>query len=214
MPRWIWIFLLACIGALLWAANRSPDLVVAQSLSGQGLVNCVPQAAARAGEAPMQSDVPDTMGPFRHGEFTITPLAGFALQARVLAREDYRFDAGAALSPTDLALGWQRMSDPAVYRQLSISQSGRWYHYRWGSEGPPLELGEIIRSSANMHLIPANAGVAQAMSRVRPDQTVQLQGWLVEARREDGWHWRSSLTREDSGDGSCELIYVCAISAN
>ena len=64
-----------------------------------------------------------------------------------------------------------------------------------------------------MHLIPGNAGVAQALSRVRPDQTVRLQGWLVEARREDGWHWRSSLTREDSGGGACELIYVCAMSS-
>ena len=28
----------------------------------------------------------------------------------------------------------------------------------------------------------------------------------------DGWHWRSSLTREDDGNGACELVYTCAIT--
>jgi hypothetical protein len=41
---------------------------------------------------------------------------------------------------------------------------------------------------------------------------VRLQGWLVQAQREN-YVWRSSTTREDSGGGACELIYVCAISS-
>ena len=55
--------------------------------------------------------------------------------------------------------------------------------------------------------------VADAIKRVKQDQTVRLQGWLVEIRSDDGWQWRSSLTREDSGDGACELIYVCEIES-
>ena len=31
---------------------------------------------------------------------------------------------------------------------------------------------------------------------------------LVEATSEDGWRWRSSLTREDTGARSCELVFV------
>ncbi len=211
MPRWIWILLAATLAALLWAANRGASTPVAQPLPGQSSFSCELPPPASAIE-PLQTGVPARMQPFLHGEYTVSPLAGFSLEARVLGREDYRFDAGAALSPTDLALGWNGMANPAVYRRLDISQSGRWYHYRWGAEGPPLPLGEIIRSSANMHLIPANETVAQALSRVRPDQTVRLQGWLVEARRDDAV-WRSSTTREDSGAGACELIYVCALSS-
>ena len=94
----------------------------------------------------------------------------------------------------------------------STTQSGRWYHYRWGAEGPPLPLAEIIRSSANMHLIPADENVARALARVSPGQTVRLQGWLVEARRDD-FVWRSSMSRDDSGGGACELVYVCALSS-
>lgn len=212
MPRWIWILLATALAALLWAAQRSPSAV----LPGQGsaqVAACVLPPGPTAGADPVQSDVPGNVGAFNSGDYVITPLAGIGIQARVLGREDYRLDAGAALSPTDLALGWRQMADPAHYQKLDISQSGRWYHYRWGAEGPPLPLAEIIRSSANMHLIPADPSVARALERVQPGQTVRLQGWLVEAKRSDGWHWRSSLTRDDSGDGSCELIYVCALSS-
>jgi hypothetical protein len=40
---------------------------------------------------------------------------------------------------------------------------------------------------------------------------VTLRGRLVEASGADGWRWRSSLTREDSGAGACELVLVDAL---
>jgi hypothetical protein len=214
MPRWIWFLIAISAGALFWAGNRSPSAGYPQPLPGQAAPHCLLTPAPVPGGEPLQSGVPSAMPAFRHDRFTVTPLAGFSIEARVLGREDYRFDTESALSPTDLALGWRGMADPENYRKLRISQSGRWYRYQWGAEGPPLPPAEIVRSSANMHLVPANDQVAQALARVRPDQTVRIQGWLVEARRDDGWAWRSSLTREDSGAGACELIYVCALSSH
>lgn len=211
MPRWIIVLLAVALSALIWAAKGGTAAPAAQAAAGQAPFRCLLPPLASPVE-PLQSEVPAQMQPFLHGDATVTPLAGFSIQARVLGREDYQFDDGAAFSPTDLALGWSRMADPLNYRRLEISQSGRWYRYRWGGEGPPLPLQEIIRSSANMHLIPADESVAQALARVRPDQTVRLQGWLVEVRREN-YVWRSSMTREDSGAGACELIYVCAVTS-
>jgi len=115
-------------------------------------------------------------------------------------------------SPTDLALGWGPMANPAVSDKLGISQGGRWYYYQWGSEGPPIAPDEIVRSSANMHMIPADGSVADALAKIRKGDTVHVDGWLVQINRDDGWHWRSSTTREDSGDGACEVVYVCSIS--
>jgi len=213
MPRWLWILLATALAALLWASGRDATAPLATRAGTAAAVNCVPPPGAFDIRVPLQTAPSSAMPAFQLGQHQVTPLAGFAIEARVLAREDYRFDRGAALSPTDLALGWGRMAREEHYRPLRISQSGRWYFYRWGREGPPLPLEEIIASSANMHLIPANERVASALSRVRPEQTVRLQGWLVEVRGEDGWTWRSSLSREDSGDGGCELIYVCALES-
>lgn len=136
----------------------------------------------------------------------IRPLATFSLQARVLAREDYRFDRESRLAPTDLALGWGPMSDSSVLETLEIRQSGRWYS--WRAERLPLPRREIERNSANMHLIPADEAVADALAEVRPGMVVAVDGYLVEAEGQDGWRWRSSLTRDDTGAGACELIWV------
>jgi hypothetical protein len=191
-----WMFVLAVlIGFGLWQGaghspvHHSPGLVVS--------------------DAPVQQQARSNA--FEHRDFRIEPLADFALRARVLGREDYRFDAESALSPTDLALGWGRMSDSAVLDRLTISQSNRFYWYRWGAQGPPIPAAEIVRSSANMHLVPADATVAATLKRVRAGDVVQLAGQLIEARRADGWRWRSSLTREDSGAGACELIWVTSL---
>ena len=211
MPRWLWITLVCAVLALFWAAGDHGESPTPATGPG-GRLACPPMPAPGRLGTPLQADV-DAPGVYDFRGHRLRPLAGFALEARVLGREDYRFDREATLSPTDLALGWDRMADPDVYRRLDISQGGRWYHYRWDAGGPPIPLPEIIRSSANMHLVPADASVAGAIERVRPDQTVRLRGWLVEVEHPEGWRWRSSTSREDSGDGACELIYVCELSS-
>jgi hypothetical protein len=141
----------------------------------------------------------------------VSPLAGISLQARVLGREDYRLGRTADYSPTDLALGWGPMAEPGLAERLNISQGGRWYRYRWGGEGPPIAPEAIARNSANMHMVPVDAGIARRLAQVRPGDVVRVHGWLVAIDGSDGWHWRSSLSRDDTGDGACELVLVCAI---
>jgi len=102
------------------------------------------------------------------------------------------------------------MSDSSVIEQLDISQSVRFFTYRW-REQPPIPLKEIERSSANMHLIPADANVERQLAKVRKGSLIRMQGQLVEAHRSDGFQWRSSLTREDTGGGACELVLVESI---
>jgi len=141
------------------------------------------------------------------GEYSITELAKFSIKAKVLSKTDYYFDREADLSPTDLALGWGRMSDEMVLETIDISQSGRFY--RWSVDSFPIPRGEIQTHSANMHLIPANDSVADDISSVRAGEIVEITGSLVEAKSiNDDWRWRSSLTRKDTGKGACELILV------
>ncbi len=59
-----------------------------------------------------------------------------------------------------------------------------------------------------MHLIPADDYVARQIKKVRRGSIVQFTGYLVEVKGDDGWRWSSSLSREDSGDKACELVYV------
>ena len=91
------------------------------------------------------------------------------------------------------------------------SESGRWYRYGWAGSGPPIALETIVRTSANMHMVPANADVARALSAISDEDVIRLRGWLVRIDGDSGWHWQSSLSRDDSGSGACELVLVCSI---
>lgn len=154
---------------------------------------------------PLQS-VQDLPPAFEHKGYHIQPLARFALEARVLGKRLYRHDRGASLAPLDLVLGWGRMSDSRVLEKISISQSNRFYF--WYTTNPPIPLEEIALSSANMHMIPANADLEQRLKRLKGGNIVRLRGFLVRVSGSDGFYWQSSLTRSDTGNGACELVWV------
>ncbi len=162
-------------------------------------------------EAPTQHDLDNNDAPrFQHGRYSIKALASFDLNARVLSRADYDNDEIADLVPTDLALGWGPMSDSAVLDELTITQSYRWWS--WTTSDLPVPQAEINRSAANMHLIPANDAARAALDAVREGDLVRIHGYLVEARRDDGYRLTSSLSRTDTGGGACEVIWVESLS--
>jgi hypothetical protein len=161
---------------------------------------------------PAQTKVTAREIPFVKSGWTLKPLASYAIEARVLGRERYRRDATAALAPWDLALGWGRMSDESVLERLDISQGNRFYHWQyWGQ--PPLPEKDIISHSANVHVIPADAAIEARIESLRVGALVKLEGWLVEASHPQADRpWRSSLTRDDDGEGACEILYVRSVT--
>lgn len=183
-------------------------LVGWQALHGLRMRPLHPEPGVLAADEPEQTPWPDAqVFSYAHDRYRVLPLAHFALTARVLGREDYRWDSAAALVPTDLALGWGRMSDTAVLRHIEIHQGGRFYF--WSTTDFPIPRREIETHSANMHLIPPTAALRGALARVRVGEIVQLSGALVEVQaRDGGWRLRSSLSRDDTGAGACEVIWL------
>ena len=158
-----------------------------------------------APEEPLQTE-PASGEPWSFRNHKLTSLAKFQLRARVLGRERYRFDRAAELSPVDLALGWGPMSDTRILAAFTIRQQDRFYY--WSAASMPIPPGEVISHSANMHLIPATDAVARRLLGAKVGQLVELRGQLIRAEGKDGFRWISSLTRMDSGDGACEVIWV------
>ena len=161
---------------------------------------------------PAQDPIQPNKTEFNFKGYTITPLQSFQIEARVLSTKNYSLDREADLSPVDFALGWGSMSDEAILSKVDISQSNRFYY--WHVDEFPIPRRDIETQSANMHMIPADKQIEKTLKSVRPGQVVKFSGYLIEAKANDGWHWKSSLTREDTGNGACELVFVKALKVN
>jgi hypothetical protein len=162
------------------------------------------QTAVKEGEA--QTIVLNKSG----YEWRITPKAKYSLRGRVLSTARYHLGWQSTASPVDFALGWGEFEKKDVDKWIRWSQGNRWYFYRWKA-GCPYSNDEIISHTANVHIIPATDNLRNAVVRVKKNQSVYLEGFLIDARIVKGnsdYFWNSSLSRTDSGDASCEVFYV------
>lgn len=154
---------------------------------------------------PIQNDISNGEI-FFHKAHRFEPLADFQLEARVLSKRFYDDDRSAQVSPYDLALGWGQMSDSDILRHFDISQSTRFYF--WRTATAPISTQDVILQSSNMHMIPADKSVLNELKKVRKGDIIALRGKLVMVTASDGFIWKSSLQRKDTGNGACEIIWV------
>ncbi len=162
-------------------------------------------AGITAPEQPVQNNLSITKEWQKDG-YTIKALAEYKIKARVLSRNNFSIGRESDLSPLDLALGWGPMSDQSVIDKIKITQSNRWYH--WETDSSPIPLNQVSLNSANVHIIPNNEDVENKLENVYKGSLIEMKGYLVSINAKDGWHWQSSLKRDDTGGGSCELFLV------
>ncbi len=142
-------------------------------------------------------------------QWSMHPRATFQIAARVLGNKRY-YDGQSSIIPRDLALGWGEMSEQTVDDTIQWRQSGRWYHYEW-NHASPYDGQTIATHSANIHIVPATYNLGKALRTVGKDEMIYLERYLVDIEA-DGYGQKgfisTSLTREDSGKGACEILYV------
>ncbi|MDH3584791.1 MAG: hypothetical protein OER86_11305 [Phycisphaerae bacterium] len=175
-----------------------------------------PEPSVRHGPGVLVPDAPGQSGPSNPLPWTVDSyklksLADLSLTARVLSKARYYVGRETDLSRYDLALGWGPMSDEAVLDRITISQSSRWYRWRYRNP-PPISQGQIIRHSGNFHIIAATDQILAKVKKLRRGDLVRMEGRLVHVSAADGWRWKSSVSRTDTGARSCELMWVEALS--
>jgi hypothetical protein len=140
------------------------------------------------------------------GDFRVAPVAGYAITAKVLSKRRYRWDALAPIAPWDFALGWGAMSDEAWLRPTSVTQGDRFMF--WHLYDSPLNIANVNRMSANVHLIPKNDAILEVLQSTPIGAIISLSGQLVNVHFPDSRVIPSSLTRLDTGAGACEILLV------
>ncbi len=145
--------------------------------------------------------------------FRIIPVAEYQISGVVVSKESYSDDWESKISPMDLAIVWGKLAEPEYDQYITYHQGNRWYFYRY-KPGSPLDPSYVISHSGNHHIIPANENIHEAIKTIKEKDRVVLVGFLVNLKgtyKGQTVFWNTSLSRTDTGNGSCELFYVTKV---
>lgn len=135
-------------------------------------------------------------------------LNAFSGEFRILGRKDYNHDPEARFSPVDFAVSEGVLASKYYYPLIGVHQDNRFL--TWSMKRLPLPPQQAKELVSNIHIIPANPNIAKQLQQVKRGDMVQLSGELVEID-DNGQTWRSSLSRDDVGEGACEILRVSSI---
>ena len=149
-------------------------------------------------------------------DIAITKKAAYTVRGIVTGRENYYSGWNSLISPADVALCWGKLAENGTYKRLKWSQGNRWYYWSAGNDfGYNNDF--IAQHSSNNHIIPATPNLAKAVKGLKQGNVVEMTGHLVDVaavKKSENYWWNSSTSTTDSGDGSCEIIYLTRLKVH
>jgi hypothetical protein len=145
----------------------------------------------------------------------LSAKAKYQIDGVLVSKKRYYRGFMSDLAPYDFALIWADV--PNLQDQLKFKQVVRYclFYLKKDATVDPLYVQNHM---SNNHLIPASKNIRKAMRKAKKGDLIRLQGHLVDVEASHGGRllstWRSSETREDTGSGACEIIYVTSLRIN
>ncbi|GEM_PF-2119276 len=209
LQKTFFVLVVVCSAAMLSAPcaaqSKGPEHVPAAF---------IPWTSGWVSGDPYQGELSKPVDDIYINAYRIRPKQEFAMKSLVLSSKKYPRVAGdhpSVLAPIDFAVGWGPMSDTRLLKDINVGQNNRWYYFTY-APASRLKMDGIYRHSGNMHMIPATPEVREKLLTVQRGDIVHVKGYLVDVIAPvGGWKWVSSISREDRGDGSCEVIYVLSV---
>lgn len=158
---------------------------------------------------PAQSPVTALPTPKTFGatEVNLTARAKFAITAWVVATDDDFDDGYQDVVPRDVSLAWGPVGNPDILGSMRFHLARRYVSVRWDGD-MPLDSKTVMRHLANHHLIPSTPELAEYLAHVKEGDLLELDGYLVDIEKKGMPVMRTSLSRDDVGNGACEIVYV------
>jgi hypothetical protein len=172
--------------------------------------------------APVQTPIRDA-SPIRFSrdgyDFTLLPLFDYTLTGLVLSAQDY--DRWFSISRTDrtfakdICVLWGKTLQSRVHQDdaLAVEQDMRWCFFRFQRN-----LAFDATEMSNNHLIAVTSAIRRQIGTIHGGDQVRIRGKLVNVRaaangairssEHPSLEWTTSTTRDDTGAGACEIVYV------
>jgi hypothetical protein len=146
--------------------------------------------------------------------YTLTPKATYEIAGLVVSqhRGDALFNLGHKADPgniKDVCVVWGEAVSNGSYRKVKFTSGEFTCSYSWsGIVTPPFNP----EKASNNHLIPASSAIARRIQAIHIGDQIRMTGLLVDYTvTKDGqaiFTRQTSLTRGDTGNGACEILYV------
>lgn len=168
-------------------------------------------------QEPLQAPTDETvfMTEVNGQTYTVTPKFSYQLDGVVVSLHDadqlndiwHHGRWQDFLNLRDLCVIWGENVQSGVYHRIEFHNDTWTCWVSW----PDSETGNEFKMNAlsNNHLLADKNTVKAALMKAEPGDHIRLRGLLAEyANPANGFNRGTSTTREDTGNGACETIYV------
>jgi len=164
-------------------------------------------------EDPLQEELRERSFQIEHEgmEYTLHPVADYEIAGLVVTHNDISelsdiYHTSKSVDLKDLCLIWGQNLQSDEFMKVEYWSEPWSCHYRYGAEVKNFNSDEL----SNTHLLAGSAKVRKTIQSIHIGDQVYLRGKLVnyapsccaEQLR------KSSLVRDDDGNGACEVMYV------
>ncbi len=202
------IICIACLFIFTFIHRSSTKKMLIESVDFQ-------EAQSLLFSDPIQIDINDReIAKFNKDNYLIEPMKKYQIAARILKIKEYTSGPAHEILPLDFVLGWKEMSDIDLIKnhKISIRQSNRFYFWTIPSFDH-ISRKTIEHNSANVHIAPINSQIQEQVNYLQESDLVILQGFLINLRHtQNHYQLKSSLRRDDTGAGACEVLLVNKIT--
>lgn len=151
-------------------------------------------------------------------DYRVAPVADYEITGLVVSRHDsdtwwdwIHAATNDHLNVVDLCLVWGANAASGAYEKMSFS-SGQFICYYESRDMDALAPANV-RALSNNHLLTENPSIARRLRKMAVGDQVRLSGQLVSYSHNAGFAFTrgTSLTREDTGNGACETLFVTGL---
>lgn len=148
-------------------------------------------------------------------KFLVKPLYEYEITGLVVSLHNTQgmFDvvhamAGDTINLRDLCIVFGETLKTDIYKKIKFS-NGSWTC----NFSAPMDIFSQfnIYSVSNNHLLTDNEEIGVKLKKVKKGDQVTLKGYLVEYSNTEGYSRGTSVTRQDTGNGACETIFLSDI---
>lgn len=147
---------------------------------------------------------------YRGRPYDVKPLAEYELSGIVVSRNDISSIADLmhdedSVDTVDACLAWGEAAASPDLDRVSFSNGQFTCYFKWSGD-----VAFQPKHVSNNHLVTDRPALREKIGALRVGDQVRLSGQLVSYRPADEPdHWRaSSLTRDDTDNGACEVVFV------